>query len=79
MAAPSKEEQAVATAPLSDSEQGESDVYIDPELEKRTLRKFDKWVLPQFMLLVLIAYLDRSNIGESNIYRKEISSIADNL
>lgn len=58
-----KEGQAVSAAPLSDSEQGESEIYVDPELEKRTLRKFDIYVLPQFMLLVLIAYLDRSNIG----------------
>lgn len=59
-----KEEKAVTAVPLSDSEHGEQDIHIDPELEKRVLGKFDKLVLPQFMLLVLIAYLDRSNIGK---------------
>ncbi|KAF2168368.1 hypothetical protein M409DRAFT_53058 [Zasmidium cellare ATCC 36951] len=63
----SKEEKAV-TATLKDSEHGEQEIYIDPELEKRTLRKFDRWVLPQFMLLVLIAYLDRSNIGNARVF-----------
>lgn len=32
-------------------------------LEKRTIRKFDFFVLPQFMILILVAYIDRSNIG----------------
>jgi len=41
------------------------EIYIDPELEQRVMRKFDKFVLPQFAILVLIAYLDRSNIGTS--------------
>ena len=44
-------------------ENGEVETYHDVELEKRTLRKFDFYVLPQFMIMVLIAYLDRSNIG----------------
>ena len=38
-------------------------VYVDSEIEKRALRKFDIFVLPQMAVLVLIAYLDRSNIG----------------
>lgn len=42
---------------------GEAELFVDPELEKSTLRKFDRYVLPQMMVLVLIAYLDRSNIG----------------
>ena len=41
------------------------EIYIDPALEERVMRKFDKFVLPQFAILVLIAYLDRSNIGET--------------
>jgi hypothetical protein len=44
----------------------QADVFIDPELEKRVMRKFDRFVLPQFAILVLIAYLDRSNIGRFN-------------
>jgi hypothetical protein len=41
-----------------------STIHIDPELEKQTLRKFDKFLLPQLAILVIVAYLDRSNIGE---------------
>lgn len=41
----------------------EIDSTYDVELERRTLRKFDFFVLPQFMIMVLISYLDRSNIG----------------
>lgn len=43
----------------------EIDSIYDVELERRTLRKFDFFVLPQFMIMVLISYLDRSNIGIS--------------
>lgn len=43
----------------------EIDSTYDVELERRTLRKFDFFVLPQFMIMVLISYLDRSNIGTS--------------
>ena len=57
-----EESKHAVTTPV-DRQMGTSGAYIDPDLEKRTLRKFDKSVLPQFMLLVLIAYLDRSNIG----------------
>lgn len=34
------------------------------EVEKKVLSKFDKFVMPQMALLVLFAYLDRTNIGE---------------
>jgi hypothetical protein len=43
---------------------GEAVPYIDPVLEKSVLQKFDKWLLPQMMLLMLISNLDRSNIGK---------------
>ena len=48
--------------------------YIDPVLEKRVMRKFDYYVIPQMMLLVILAYLDRSNIGKPLIasYNLEI-------
>jgi hypothetical protein len=38
-------------------------IFVDPVIEKRALSKFDKFLLPQIAILVLIAYLDRSNIG----------------
>jgi hypothetical protein len=37
---------------------------IDPEFEHRTLRKFDKWLLPPLIVILLVAYLDRSNLGK---------------
>ncbi|KAH8898791.1 MFS general substrate transporter [Thozetella sp. PMI_491] len=49
----------------SDPENGEVQVYSDLELERRTLRKFDWFVMPQLMLMILINNLDRSNIGVS--------------
>jgi hypothetical protein len=40
-----------------------SEIYIDPEKEKAIIRKFDFLVLPQFVIILILAYLDRSNIG----------------
>lgn len=45
------------------STNGTTELYIDPVLEKRVLAKFDRWVLPQFAIMNLIVYIDRSNIG----------------
>ncbi|KAF7863211.1 hypothetical protein EAF04_007293 [Stromatinia cepivora] len=39
--------------------------YIDPEIEKRVVRKLDKKLIPLVMLLYLLSYLDRSNIGNA--------------
>jgi hypothetical protein len=39
------------------------EVFIDPVMEKRITSKFDKFMMPQMALLMVIAYLDRSNIG----------------
>lgn len=36
---------------------------LDPALEKHTLRKFDKYLLPPLIVILLLAYLDRSNLG----------------
>lgn len=53
----------ITTPPLDDAS-----IYIDPDLERRTLRKFDKYLLPQFFIILLIAYLDRSNIGNAKVF-----------
>jgi hypothetical protein len=37
-------------------------IELDPELERRTLRKFDKFLLPPLACILLLAYLDRSNL-----------------
>lgn len=52
----------ISTRPMS-VELGSSQLYDTSCLEKSTLRKFDLYVLPQFMVLILVAYIDRSNIG----------------
>lgn len=40
---------------------------FDPEIELRTLRKFDRWLLPPLSVILLLAYLDRSNLGKLNL------------
>ncbi len=40
---------------------------IDPEIEKRVVRKLDRRVVPLVALLYLVAFLDRSNIGYVSI------------
>lgn len=42
---------------------GVQEIQLDPVLEKQTLRRFDMFLLPQIALLIIIGYLDRSNIG----------------
>lgn len=48
-------------------------VAIDPDLERRCWRKFDMLVMPQLFLLILLGYLDRSNIGESRLMHKHLN------
>lgn len=36
---------------------------IDPEMEKRVVRKLDWNLVPLVMVLYLLSFLDRSNIG----------------
>lgn len=55
-----------------------SPVYLDPELEQQTLRKFDMILLPQLAMLVIIAYLDRTNIGEQPLISLKLDSIFTN-
>jgi MFS family permease len=40
---------------------------IDPAIEKRVVRKLDRRVVPLVMALYLLAFLDRSNIGNARI------------
>ncbi|SPO04525.1 related to allantoate transport protein [Cephalotrichum gorgonifer] len=53
---------------LSDGPEHQVEIYIDPEMEKRIVRKFDWLVLPQFALILIIAFLDRTNIGNARIF-----------
>lgn len=49
-------------------------IFIDPEKEKAVLRKFDKYVLPQAFLFILLNYLDRSNLGNARVFGFEKST-----
>lgn len=41
--------------------------HIDPEAEKKLLRKLDLRVLPPLFVIFLLAFLDRTNIGNARI------------
>ena len=43
-----------------------SEIYIDPEKEKKVFHKFDKIFLPQAFVFLLLNYLDRSNVRLSS-------------
>lgn len=47
--------------------EGIPDVYLDPVLQKRILRKLDTRLAPLFCALYFLSYLDRSNIGNAAI------------
>lgn len=44
-----------------------ADIYVDPIIEKRILRKLDLHLAPIFMSLYFLSYLNRSNIGNAAI------------
>ncbi|KAM3532037.1 hypothetical protein NHJ13051_000413 [Beauveria bassiana] len=47
---------------------------MDKESERRVLSKFDWFVMPQMSILVLFAYLDRTNIGNARVFGFEEST-----
>ncbi|KAL2405767.1 putative transporter C11D3.18C [Exophiala dermatitidis] len=47
------------------------EAFVDPAVEKRALRKFDYIMIPQIIILVIIAQLDRSNIGNAKVFGLE--------
>lgn len=48
-------------------ESGSSHVYIDPEKEKKVVRKLDMFIVPVFMITYLFSFLDRSNLGNAKV------------
>ncbi|GJN69997.1 MFS transporter [Purpureocillium lilacinum] len=50
-----------------DSAVAASQYVIDPAIEKRVVRKLDMRVVPMVMALYLLAFLDRSNVGNARI------------
>ncbi|KAF5534535.1 major facilitator superfamily transporter [Fusarium mexicanum] len=49
----------------------QDEIYIDPVAEKALLRKLDMWIVPPVMLLYLLSFLDRVNIGNARLYGME--------
>lgn len=49
---------------VHDADGSSETASIDPEIERRCLRKYDFIVMPQLATLILLGYLDRSSIGE---------------
>ncbi|KAM0270628.1 hypothetical protein ACHAQH_009371 [Verticillium albo-atrum] len=47
------------------------DTPIDEQAEKSLLRKLDRWIVPPVMLLYLLSFLDRVNIGNARLYGLE--------
>ncbi|PTD03776.1 putative transporter [Fusarium culmorum] len=60
---------------------GQDDIYIDPEAEKALLRKLDMWIVPPVMLLYLLSFLDRVNIGNARLYgmEEDLGLVGDQL
>ena len=53
--------------PKEDEKHIEDRVYIDPVIEKRVLRKCDMRVVPPTLVLFMLSFLDRVNIGNAAI------------
>ena len=49
---------------------GFGDYVEDPAMDRRITRKCDLHILPWIFILWLLAFIDRSNIGESSLYLK---------
>ena len=56
----SEKKEDFASLPLEQT--GEATI-TSTDAERKVLSKFDKFVMPQMAILVLFAYLDRTNIG----------------
>lgn len=60
---PTSEDAVLDEKALTSSE----DITIDASLDKKLTRKFDKHVVPWLFGLWLLAFIDRSNIGNARI------------
>ncbi|KAF2147311.1 uncharacterized protein K452DRAFT_348077 [Aplosporella prunicola CBS 121167] len=67
MSAPDQTIDTEKAQELQIEQSGLDSAHIDPVLEKRVVRKLDRHVLPLVMALYLLAFLDRSNIGNAKI------------
>ncbi|KAK4142433.1 putative transporter-like protein [Dichotomopilus funicola] len=48
-----------------------SDIVIDEAAERQLVRKLDRWIIPPVMLMYLLSFLDRVNIGNARLYGME--------
>jgi len=44
------------------------DLSYNVKAEEKVLRKFDKFLLPPLAIILLVAYLDRSNLGNAKVF-----------
>ncbi|KAI1034578.1 hypothetical protein LB504_004476 [Fusarium proliferatum] len=56
---------------IEEQHTAQDEIYIDPVAEKALLRKLDMWIVPPVMLLYLLSFLDRVNIGNARLYGLE--------
>jgi MFS transporter, ACS family, DAL5 transporter family protein len=49
------------------SDEGSSNLTVDPQLEKRLVRKSDLYIIPEYMIIYIFSFLDRSNIGNAKV------------
>ncbi|KAG5795453.1 hypothetical protein H9Q69_005502 [Fusarium xylarioides] len=56
---------------IEEQRTAQDEIYIDPVAEKALLRKLDMWIVPPVMLLYLLSFLDRVNIGNARLYGME--------
>lgn len=54
-----------AVSGLATSEEGSTNIVIDPEVERRLVRKLDLYILPGVFITYLFSFLDRTNIGNA--------------
>lgn len=43
------------------------EIYIDPQIDAAVTKKFDRKILPLLFILWLLAFIDRSNIGNARV------------
>lgn len=48
-------------------ENGTPELQLDPKLDRQTVRKLDMLLIPMMCMIYLLAFLDRSNIGNARI------------
>ncbi|KAG9253007.1 major facilitator superfamily domain-containing protein [Emericellopsis atlantica] len=61
-----KSEKIIDDEAVRPSEDGQDpNLFLDPQSEKKLVRKLDLWIAPVMTVIFLTAYLDRANIGNA--------------